>query len=98
MPKKESTPQAFAARPFTARPGACVVEEQSGEFWWCACGKSERQPYCDGSHRGGPVGPVIVRFDAARTVSWCRCKQTGSRPFCDTLHECTPGDASALVS
>jgi CDGSH-type Zn-finger protein len=93
MGNKEKSPESFAARPFTAvdAPITCAVE--AGEFWWCACGKSERQPYCDGSHRGGPTGPVIVRFDAPREVAWCGCKRTATAPFCDFAHRCATTEA-----
>ena len=91
MAKKESTPEAFAARPFTTRDAPYVCAEDAGEHWWCACGKSERQPYCDGSHRGGQVGPAIVMFDAPREVAWCGCKLTATPPFCDGKHVCGKG-------
>ena len=94
MGKKERTPEAFAARPFTKRDEPFVRDEPAGEHWWCACGKSERQPYCDGSHRGGPVGPVIVTFDAPREVAWCGCKLTLTPPLCDGDHECGRGGES----
>ena len=91
MAKKESTPEAFAARPSTVRSQPYVREEARGEHWWCACGKSERQPYCDGSHRGGPVGPVVIVLDAPARVSWCGCKRTGTPPYCDGTHGCREG-------
>jgi hypothetical protein len=88
MAKKVSTPEAFAARPITATP-RCVVETvEAGERWWCACGKSERQPYCDGSHRGGPVGPLVIAFHATRVLEWCCCKLTRTPPYCDRSQGC----------
>jgi CDGSH-type Zn-finger protein len=87
--KKESTPEAFAARPFTLRAEPFVCRVEPGEYWWCACGKSERQPFCDGSHRGGPSAPVIVTLDDAYTVSWCGCKRTATPPYCDGSHGCS---------
>ena len=88
MAKKERTPEAFAARPFTRRaaPFECPVEP--GEYWWCACGKSEEQPFCDGSHRGGPAAPLIITIDEAGVRSWCGCKATSTPPFCDGSHAC----------
>ena len=88
MAKKEKSPEAFAARPYTAVDGPFVVDVEPGEYWWCACGKSERQPYCDGSHRGGPTGPVIVVVAEAREIVWCGCKRTATAPFCDFAHRC----------
>jgi CDGSH-type Zn-finger protein len=95
MPKKESTPEAFAARPVTRVERAFALELEAGEHWWCACGKSERQPFCDGSHRGGPVGPTIVRFDTPRAVQWCGCKQTATPPECDRSRACAFDGASS---
>lgn len=87
MPKKESTPEAFERRPFTRRDEPFVCEVAAGEHWWCACGKSERQPFCDGSHRGGPLGPMIVTLENGEYV-WCGCKRTATPPFCDGSHDC----------
>lgn len=95
MAKKESTPEAFAARPLTGRDAPFVLAVDAGEHWWCACGKSERQPFCDGSHRGGPVGPLIVSYDEPRTVSFCGCKRTATPPECDGARACARGEGSA---
>jgi CDGSH iron-sulfur domain-containing protein 3 len=89
--KKASTPEAFAARPYTLRDAPYVCHVEAGEHWWCACGKSERQPFCDGSHRGGPSGPVIVTIERAGEVAWCGCKRTETPPFCDWSHACGVG-------
>ena len=55
-------------------------------YWWCACGKSRSQPFCDGSHRGTRFEPV--RFDAVRDekIWFCGCKATASAPPCDGSH------------
>ena len=91
MGRKPATPEAFAARPYTAKPVAYVHDEPAGEVWWCACGKSERQPYCDGSHRGGPVGPLVVTLDHPQRVAWCGCKRTQTPPYCDASQGCAEG-------
>jgi CDGSH-type Zn-finger protein len=90
--KKEATPEAFAARPVTVVARCFEYAEPAGEHWWCACGKSQRQPYCDGSHRGGPAGPLIVTFAEPRLVRWCGCKLTGTPPWCDGAHDCGAGE------
>ena len=64
-----------------------VKQETSGEKWWCACGRSNTQPYCDGSHIGTQSTPVIVEFKEAKTVAWCGCKQTKTPPYCDGSHK-----------
>jgi len=91
MAKKERSPEAFAARPYTRRAEPFVCHVEAGEHWWCACGKSEQQPFCDGSHRGGPSAPVIVTLDEPGTHSWCGCKATSTPPYCDGSHACQPG-------
>lgn len=65
-----------------------VVEEQPGEKYWCACGESQTQPYCDGSHERLKTGksPVRVNFTETKRVAWCGCKQTGNPPYCDGTH------------
>lgn len=93
MAKKEKTPEAFAARPYTAVDAPLIRRVEPGEHWWCACGKSERQPFCDGSHRGGPVGPVIVTIAEAGEVAWCGCKRTATAPRCDFSHRCGTTEA-----
>src|SRR5262245_8631734 len=67
-------------RPFRAQlaAGDLVV--------WCACGRSERQPYCDGSHRGTSLRPVRYTVPQNLTVALCGCKQTKQPPFCDGSH------------
>src|SRR5438034_4850126 len=53
---------------------------------WCACGRSQRQPYCDGSHRGTPFKPVRYTVPQNLTVALCGCKETKQPPFCDGSH------------
>lgn len=59
---------------------------QPGEYWWCACGRSKTQPFCDGSHKVTSHTPVRVVVEAERKVAWCACKRTGTRPWCDGTH------------
>ena len=67
-------------------PIAVDVEEGSSYFW-CACGKSANQPYCDGSHAGTNFRPLMWTAEASETKYFCACKQTDSRPFCDGSHK-----------
>jgi CDGSH-type Zn-finger protein len=57
-----------------------------GEYWWCACGHSKTQPFCDGSHKGTGLGPKRVQITEAKTVAWCACKHSKNAPFCDGSH------------
>jgi len=63
-----------------------VDVEKGKKYFWCACGKSKNQPFCDGSHSGTDFTPV--RYDAEQTkkVYFCGCKMTGNRPMCDGTH------------
>jgi CDGSH-type Zn-finger protein/quercetin dioxygenase-like cupin family protein len=64
-----------------------LVELQAGRMYsWCACGRSARQPFCDGSHAGTGIEPVRFKADADREAVLCGCKQTGHAPFCDGAH------------
>ena len=64
-----------------------VQKEQAGETkWWCACGRSNSQPFCDGSHAGTSFQPIEVEIKESRIVAWCTCKQTCKAPFCDGSH------------
>ena len=71
-----------------AQKGPYVVEEEPGKKAWCACGRSQNQPYCDGSHARENTGiePVVVEITEKKKVAWCGCKQTGNPPFCDGTH------------
>jgi len=56
-------------------------------YFWCACGRSKNQPFCDGSHKGTGLTPVQFKPEESKTVWLCGCKHTGSRPMCDGTHK-----------
>jgi CDGSH iron-sulfur domain-containing protein 3 len=63
------------------------VDVQAGrKYFWCACGRSSRQPFCDGSHEGTSFTPMAYAAEKDRTLYFCGCKQTGRAPFCDGTH------------
>ncbi len=67
-----------------------VIQCEPGTYAWCACGKSKKQPYCDGSHAGTAFVPKIEKITATRNVAWCGCKHAKSKPFCDGSHKNLP--------
>jgi len=73
-------------KPIAAQKSPIVQKVEPGEYWWCACGRSKSQPFCDGSHKGTGLGPKKVEITAAKTVAWCACKHSGNTPFCDGTH------------
>jgi len=72
--------------PTIAQKSPYMLEVEPGKYAWCACGKSENQPYCDGSHRGTDFSPIVTEITEKKTVAWCGCKHTANKPFCDGSH------------
>lgn len=73
--------------PVLAQKSPFAVEVQEGRsYWWCACGMSKKQPFCDGSHKGSGFAPVQYKAEASRTVYFCGCKRTNGQPLCDGTH------------
>ena len=69
------------------RAGAIVVEvEQGKSYYWCSCGKSSNQPFCDGSHKGTEFNPLAYKAEETKKIFFCACKQTNNQPFCDGSH------------
>ena len=70
-----------------AGEGAIVVDVEVGKsYYWCSCGKSSKQPFCDGSHKGSEFNPVVYKAEATKKMFFCACKQTNNPPFCDGSH------------
>ena len=63
-----------------------IEVEPERKYFWCACGRSAKQPFCDGSHKGSEVSPVQFTADKQRYVYFCGCKRTRTAPFCDSSH------------
>ena len=64
--------------------GVDVVEGKS--YFWCTCGKSSKQPFCDGSHKGTDFKPLVFKAEKSKKVFFCTCKQTSNQPLCDGAH------------
>ncbi len=73
--------------PKVAQKSPYVVEVEAKKYAWCACGLSQNQPFCDGSHKGTGIKPVVVTFEKAQKVAFCGCKHTQNPPFCDGTHK-----------
>ena len=66
-------------------PYAVEVEEGKN-YYWCSCGRSKNQPFCDGSHEGTDFLPVAFTAEKSDTIYLCGCKKTSHQPFCDGSH------------
>lgn len=75
------------SEPIVAQPSPYGIEVEAGrEYFWCACGKSAKQPFCDGKHRGTGLAPVAYTAKETGTVWFCGCKATREQPLCDGSH------------
>ena len=64
------------------------VEVNAGEtYYWCRCGRSKAQPFCDGSLKGTGLEPVAFTAEKSERVYLCGCKRTSAQPFCDGTHQ-----------
>ncbi len=59
---------------------------EPGEYYFCACGRSQSQPFCDGSHKGSGLKPVCFVVEEKQSAFFCMCKQTANPPYCDGSH------------
>lgn len=63
------------------------VDVEAGKsYFWCSCGKSAQQPFCDGSHKGSEFSPVKYEATESKKVFFCGCKVTANQPLCDGSH------------
>jgi CDGSH-type Zn-finger protein len=78
------------AEPVCAKKSPYAAELSPGDYWWCACGLSKRQPMCDGSHKTTAFTPGKFTVTKADTYYLCGCKKTKGPPFCDGTHKTLP--------
>jgi CDGSH-type Zn-finger protein len=73
--------------PVIAQKAPFPVEVTEGKtYFWCACGKSAKQPFCDGSHKGTDFAPVKYTAEKDGKAFFCGCKHSDSQPLCDGSH------------
>jgi CDGSH-type Zn-finger protein len=73
--------------PVRACDGPVAVEVKAGSsYYWCSCGRSASQPFCDGAHQGTDFQPVAHTASESGTLYFCGCKATASPPLCDGSH------------
>ena len=73
--------------PNIAQKAPYPVEVEAGKtYFWCACGKSAKQPFCDGSHKGSEFTPTKWTAEADKKAFFCGCKASANKPLCDGAH------------
>lgn len=76
------------SEPVIAARAPIAVEVEAGKtYWWCTCGRSTKQPFCDGSHKGTDFAPMKYEAENAGTLWFCACKHTSKAPLCDGSHK-----------
>jgi CDGSH-type Zn-finger protein len=74
--------------PKVARTSPFKIDVEAGKtYYWCTCGLSNKQPFCDGSHKGSVFSPVKYDATAAGDVWFCGCKRSAKAPLCDGTHK-----------
>lgn len=77
----------MSKEPVIAQKAPYAVDVEEGKCYsWCACGRSKNQPFCDGSHEGSGIEPVVFTAKKTERAYLCGCKSTASPPYCDGAH------------
>lgn len=75
------------SEPTIAAKAPAVLELEAGTYYYCSCGRSKNQPFCDGSHAGTDFVPQAFELTQKKTVAICQCKHSKTPPFCDGTHQ-----------
>jgi len=73
--------------PIIAQKSPYVLDMKPGTYYWCTCGGSKNQPFCDGAHKGTAFSPKKVDVTVEGKVAWCGCKHSKNGAFCDGGHK-----------
>ena len=74
------------SKPVVAAKKPVVLDLEAGTYYWCQCGLSKKQPYCDGTHKGSDFSPLKFTLEESKKVALCMCKATCDSPYCDGTH------------
>jgi CDGSH-type Zn-finger protein len=81
----------MSEQPVVAGKAPIKVEVTAGkDYWWCSCGKSAKQPFCDGSHKGTSFVPTKFTAEKSGDAWLCACKHSKKPPYCDGTHKNLP--------
>ena len=81
----------MAEQPIPAQKEPYGINLEAGKrYFWCACGRSTTQPFCDGSHKGTDFRPQEWKAEANEEVWFCACKRSSHQPLCDGSHKTLP--------
>jgi CDGSH-type Zn-finger protein len=76
------------AEPTIAARAPLAADVEAGKtYWWCACGRSANQPFCDGTHKGSGFSPLQYQATTSTRVWFCACKHSSKAPLCDGTHK-----------
>ncbi|MBS3027764.1 MAG: CDGSH iron-sulfur domain-containing protein [Dolichospermum sp. DET50] len=74
------------SKPVIADKKPAVLDLEAGTYFWCSCGQSQNQPFCDGGHKDTDFTPMKFELAENKKVALCQCKYTANSPFCDGQH------------
>ena len=77
-------------KPVIVQKASLKMVMEPGTYWYCACGRSKNQPFCDGSHKVTNITPKKVVIEKTQLVSWCMCRHSEKGHICDNKHRELP--------